>query len=370
MAHNVWIENGKAHAAFGSNKAPWWDLEGTSSTVVSGLLTAKEMLHAAGQDWLVEKRQLSWAKTAKDIRPVDAYGIFRKTDDVMLGVVTDFYKVIQNHEAFDFSDALVEAVGGAHYEAAGCLDGGKMIWTLVKIPQEMLILGKDLHKIYLLFTTRHDGKGSAIAKIVEERVVCHNTLDMALREGGTYCRVGHFGNTKGKLDGARKLMSSVTGQVQSLEQKLNILAQRKLDKKTFLAVLDALYPPSKVEVEARSAAAQAHATIRENKLAEIAGLFESNDKNAFPEIRGTAYNLLNAVIEYTDHHAGTDAARSKSALFGAGSDLKQDALEVILETTAGAKEVNTKIVSKPMAASILDDVVETTSTRKTSKARA
>jgi phage/plasmid-like protein (TIGR03299 family) len=341
MAHNIWIDaKGTEHAAY-AREAAWHGL----GTVVDHLMTAQETMKAAGLDWAVDKRQLSWNGA-----PVDAYGIFRQTDDAMLGVVTDFYKPIQNADGFKNVDLLIETVGGAHYEAAGALGKGEQIWCLARIPVELQIKGTDdKSEVFLLCNTRHDGKGSMIVKIVTTRVVCQNTLDIALREGGSFFRVGHFGNTQKKMTAARELMADITGTVKSLEEKMNILAARKMTKQTFVTVLDKLFPPSEIEIEARSSAAQAAATRREEKLAEIAGLFSSNDKNAFPEIRGTAYNMLNAITEYTDHYSGNDNTRARSAMFGAGQQLKHAALETILEVTADAPvhSIGTAVMDAP-----------------------
>lgn len=341
MAHNIWIDGkGIEHAAY-ARVAAWHGL----GTVVPHLMTAKETMDAAGLNWNVDKRQLSWNNA-----PVDAYGIFRDTDNEMLGVVTDFYKPIQNAEGFKNLDLLIEAVGGAHYEAAGALGKGESVWALAKVPTELRIKGTDdKSDVYLLCATRHDGKGSMMTKIVTTRVVCQNTLDIALNEGGAFFRIGHFGNVQNKMKDARKIMGDVIGSVKSLEEKMNLLARRKMTKATFVGVLDALFPPTETEKEAISAAAQAAATRREEKLAEIAGLFQSNDNGAFPELRGTAYNMLNAVTEYTDHFAGNENTRGRSAMFGAGQQLKARALDTILEMTADAPEhhIGTAVLDAP-----------------------
>lgn len=368
MAHNIYVDkNNVAHAAY-AIKPAWHNL----GVVVDHLMTAAETMKAAGLDWQVEKRQLSWVPKKGNALLVDAYGVFRKTDDEMLGVVTDFYKPIQNADGFKNVDMLLESVEGAHYEAAGALGSGEKIWCLARVPLELKIKGTDdKSEVYLLCMTRHDGKGSMIVKIVTTRVVCQNTLDIALSEGGQFFRVGHFGDVNKKMKAARDLMSDITGQLRSLEEKMNILAQRKVTKETFLAVMDKLFPPSETELAQRSAAQKAHSTMRDNKLAEIAGLFESNDKNAIPEIKGTAYNLLNSIVEWTDHRAGNDQTRAASAMFGAGHKLKDEALEVIMEATDGAP-VN-KLLHRTQVAtgsSVLDDVVDATSTRKLARARA
>lgn len=108
-------------------------------------------------------------------------------------------------------------------------------------------------------------------------------------------------------------------------------------------------------------------------MLEVANLYESNDNNAFPEIRGTAYNLLNAVTEYTDHHSGVrqterrsgmtqDQIRAENAMFGTGAALKEDALEIILETTAGDKRKVEKVYvdqsSPSSTGGLLDSIID------------
>ena len=235
MAHNIWTDKaGKEHAAF-AIEAAWHKL----GVVLPNLMTAKEAMKAAGLDWEVEKRPLFWVDKNSEATETDAFGVFRNSDDEMLGVVTDFYKPIQNADGFKHVEILVEAVNGAHYSAAGALGKGEQVWCLAKIPLELRIKGTDdKSDTYLLFSTRHDGKGSAICKIVVTRVVCQNTFDMAMRENGSFFRVSHFGDVGKKMKAAQDLMKDVTGQLRSLEEKMNILAQRKMDKASFLAVMD------------------------------------------------------------------------------------------------------------------------------------
>lgn len=127
------------------------------------------------------------------------------------------------------------------------------------------------------------------------------------------------------------------------------------------AVMDRLFPKPEGKDQ--------NTTRRENILADVLSLYESNDNNAFPSIRGTAYNLLNAVTEYTDHYRtaritdaregySVDQARAENAVVGTGERLKTQALEVILESTAGAP-VHSVIQSRPIpgTGSLLDAVL-------------
>ena len=100
----------------------------------------------------------------------------RNTDQNVLGIVTDRYKVVQNDEAFKFTDDLLGA--GVRYETAGSLQDGKRIWLLAKLPQEYIIGGEQISP-YLVFTNTHDGSGAIKVAVTPVRVVCSNTLNLA-----------------------------------------------------------------------------------------------------------------------------------------------------------------------------------------------
>jgi phage/plasmid-like protein (TIGR03299 family) len=170
-------------------------------------------------------------------------------------------------------------------------------------------------------------------KLVDERVVCNNTLQVALRESGMAIRIKHTTNAKTRMDSALRLMSSVVGQAKDIKSKMERLANAKLTRESVNHILDRLFPPTKDE--------KANQTRRDNILVDVLGLYAQNDKNAFPSIAGTGYNLFNAVTEYADHFRtargqGSEPqqvamARAESAMFGSGEKLKTQALTVILE---------------------------------------
>jgi hypothetical protein len=120
-----------------------------------------------------------------------------------------------------------------------------------------------------------------------------------------------------------------------MERKLNMLAQKRVTKESLNSIMDRLFPQRKGEdgVETSS-------TRRTNILADILSIYEVNDGNRFPEQRGTAYNLLNAITNYTDHSRSTKGdMRSESALFGSGDKLKTSALQIIMDAAQGMPEV-------------------------------
>ena len=186
------------------------------------------------------------------------------------------------------------------------------------------------------FVTGHDGSLSHQYRIVLTRVVCQNTLTAALSERTrAKLTIRHTKNAGTKLDGVHEALASLRGDMLSVEEKLNTLATRRVTREAMETVLDRLFPKPKSD----DGAEKESSTRRKNVLADILAMYESNDVDAFPEQCGTAYNLLNAVVEYTDHarssRGGNGNGRAESAMFGSGERLKAQAMDVILETANG-----------------------------------
>jgi phage/plasmid-like protein (TIGR03299 family) len=362
MAHDLnYNEVAKRHAYFGVKKAAWHHL----GVTVDQALSWEDAMGQALLDWEVEKYQFNSSLTGL---AVDAYGIYRADTKDFLGAVGGNYTPIQNRYAFSFVDAILEADGHAHYESAGALGKGERIWCLAKVNGEIRIQGTDdTSNTYLLFTTSHDGSLAATCKLTTVRVVCNNTLARALTGKGAQMRVKHTQGAKGRLEEARRLMTGVNVQVKDIETKFNELAQRAVTKESFTSVMKQLFGDWEIP--------GANTTRTENKIKEIAQLFRSNDKDTIPEIKGSAYNLLNAITEYTDHYSPfrkteardgmtDDAIRSENALFGTGAALKEQALEVIYNTTSNdpRREIVRAYVTVPempaAGGSLIDSIID------------
>jgi phage/plasmid-like protein (TIGR03299 family) len=339
--HNLEIVDGKASMVY--NKQ-WGNLWHELGTAVEGAMTAEQALELSHQNFQVERFQLEY-----DGKPVDAYGLFRTDTMTILGTCTDKYVPIQNVTQFDVIDTLLETSSGAHYDTAGVLGRGEKVWALARIPEADINVGNDKHETYLLATTTHDRTEAFIVKLVSIRVVCQNTLSMALSRNGSMTRIRHSRQAMDRLEAAKDYLKMVAKNAHTLQEKLDILAGRKMTKESYISVMDRLFPIRK-DAEGEIIGE----THRNNILGEIIRLYESNDRNAYPEFKGTAYNLLNAVTEYTDHlrsgrmtedreAAGYSlkAVRAESALFGSGETLKERALEIILEDTKGNPVIST-----------------------------
>lgn len=333
MGHNISHASGRAEF-FAANQPAWHGL----GTIVKGTRTWAEAIKLAGLNWLAEKRQLEYKG-----KPVDAFGIFRSDTHHFLGAVGKKYTVIQNKDVFTMLDALVEVAGGAHYEAAGALGVGERIWALVKVPEEIIIKGTDDRtKMYLLGTNPHDGTGCNIYKMTGTRVVCENTMNIALSlDTKSELRIRHTKSFDEKMVEARKVLVGIRQEVKGLQDKLNFLKSKKLTQETMQTVLYRLFPNlDKSEVQ-------------KNQARDVLTIYENNDGNKFPTERGTALNLYNAVTNWVDHDrtvrvatamktgehdndkAVVDVARARSAMFGTGNHFKDAALENILSVVGG-----------------------------------
>lgn len=361
MAHNIATIDG-ASAVFTARQAAWHQL----GTTTPDCQTWEQAMHLAHLDWPVVLKDLYSRDTNNVVAKIESFkSVWRGNGSpACLGVVGKDFQPIQNREAFDFVDSLLGAADGAHYESAGALGQGETIWVLARVPgADIRIAGTDdKSESYLLFATGHAGNMSAVAKLTSVRVVCQNTLNVALSHAGSVFKVKHTKSAQQKLQNAKEAMAGVVTDAKHLEEKLNALAQRRMTKDSMLAVLDRLFPENK------QAGSQGR---RESILAQVLERFEANDGDVIPQIRGTAYNLLNAVTEYTDHFrtaritegkAGmtTEQARAQAAVFGTGEKLKTEALQVILQETAGGPQVGwTEFHGKPIEGpeGLLDKIV-------------
>lgn len=302
----------------------------------------QQLLASAGADFEVIKKQLEYLG-----KRVEAYGTFRVdaelpkglTEDTsvkvksaatgvskwltFLGTVGKDYEVIQHTQGFEMLDNLVGSINGAHYETMGTLDFGRVVWGQID-PQLSIKVGDDETNIYLTFLTSHDGsKGFEIFE-TGVRAVCRNTVRLAqLKRLAARLRVKHTKNAQTRIDNLSAEIAEIRDVAMTMQERLNFLAKRKVTRESMTSIMDRLFPKSKDKEES--------STRRENIISDVLALYEYNDGGVFKEQKDTAYNLLNAITEYTDHVRSTKGdGRALSAVMGSGDKLKTQALELIL----------------------------------------
>lgn len=302
---------------YNDREVPWHGL----GTPVDGLVTAKEAIQSAELDWTVSRQPVFTGEGSE----IDGYArINRDSDGATFGIVGSKYEPIQNAEAFDFMDTLVDS-GEAKYETAGSLKGGRVVWMLAEVPRGVYVAGEE-HRPYLLLANNHDGSGSCKVTATPVRVVCCNTLAMALGQAVNTVRIRHTGNVNGKIAQAREVLRIGFDYFEQFETVGDGLATRRFSEAEFARFLDSLLP---VPEDAKNAKRV------EAKRSDVARLyFESPN---LENVRGTAWAAYNAVAEYADHYAevrGTKSdqdeadARTYRAWFRPA--MKDKALEVAL----------------------------------------
>lgn len=225
MAANV-------ESMFYVRQAPWHGLGNN----VQEALTSVEALEQAGLNWKVVQRKI-YTDSLMEIPGFKAN--IRETDNQVLGVVTDRYKIVQNHEAFAFTDELLGE--GVKYETAGSLQHGRKVWMLAKLPEQYIISG-DRISPYLVFSNSHDGSGSIKVAMTPIRVVCQNTLNLAINNAKRMWTTIHTGNVKSKLDEAKKTLLLAEHYMDKLGAEVDRLNRIKLPDHKVLEYMELLLP--------------------------------------------------------------------------------------------------------------------------------
>lgn len=248
--------------------------------------TSADALHLAGLDWNVEQKNIQLCGGSK----VPGYKAnVRSTDGKVLGVVSDRYRIVQNADAFEFTDSIIG--GDVRYETAGSLNGGKKIWLLAKLP-ETEIAG-DRTEPYLCFSNTHDGSGAVRVCMTPIRVVCNNTLNLALDSAKRTWSVRHTGSLQNKRHEARACLRMANTYMGALAEKADRMANTTITRDQLNRILDELFPVDE------------HSTEREKQNVkklrdEYMVCYFAPDLIKF---RDTAWGAYNAMSDMITHNA-------------------------------------------------------------------
>jgi phage/plasmid-like protein (TIGR03299 family) len=304
---------------FTVREKPWHGL----GEVLEDTPNSAEALRASGLDWTVQQHRISvMSDSNSEARLIEGYvGNVRSSDGSVLGIVTDRYKVVQNHEAFAFTDLLV-GDGDVRYETAGSLKGGRQVWMLARMNRSMSLLG-DAFEPYLCFINSHDGTGAVRVLMTPIRVVCQNTLNIALRGARRSWSTPHVGDIAQRLAVAQSTLELADRYIVRLEEEADHLAQQPVSADRFEEILESLLP-----LESGSSP-RAKASV----LAQREGIVRAYGADDLERFRGTAWGVLNAVSDYVGHTTPRrQSATYKSnrwAKLAAGDSLFDDAYELL-----------------------------------------
>ena len=266
---------------FSVREKPWHGL----GIVVEKALSSRDALKQAGLDWHVEQRDLF--TTAGKVDGFKAN--IRSTDDAVLGVVTDRYKIVQNEEAFAFTDNLLGE--GVKYETAGSLQGGKKVWLLARLPREYIMSGERISP-YLVFSNTHDGSGAVRVAVTPIRVVCNNTLNLALNTASRSFSMVHTGDIKGKINEAKQTLLMADAYMEELGREFERLRNHSLTEKQVKEYIEQLLP---IEKDASFVTAKNIKKLRDDIRLRY---YEAPD---LKRLGDNAYRFINAVSDFATH---------------------------------------------------------------------
>jgi phage/plasmid-like protein (TIGR03299 family) len=313
MAHLLESENGET--AFASLREPAWHGLGT---VFTEEVSTNEMLKKAKlNDWNVRLEDVAipaGMDSDKGYSFVVRDNPFTKGNKDVLGVVGERYVPLQNEELFDFADNLLD--NGGRWETAGSIKKGRIVFGSLALERETVIDPNgvsDKVNTYLLVNTSHDGSISIQASITPVRVVCANTLNLALGNrgrGGSVkqsFKIRHTQTASGKVAVAREALGLANAYMDEFDKLANEMIQTEVDKKKFDEIVLALYPKPKDE-------AKGAISRWENKIDLINDIYVGQFNNT---ISGTAWGVANALTERLDWYRTGRNGKTESVLAGA-----------------------------------------------------
>ncbi len=225
MAHEV-------ETMFYTRQKPWHGL----GERVDEALCSVDALKIGGLNWTVGQKQV-FIDEGLEIQGFKAN--VRSKDNKVLGIVSDRYRVVQNSEAFEFTDSLFNE--GVRYETAGSLQEGRKVWLLAKLPETFKVAGDDVD-CYLVFSNSHDGSGAIRVAITPIRVVCQNTLNLAIHDAKRIWSTVHVGDLNQKLDEAKKTLLLSEHYMYKLKIEGEVLSRISIPDKKVMEYIEQLIP--------------------------------------------------------------------------------------------------------------------------------
>ncbi len=307
-----------------AGQVPW---HGLGTYVGDEPVTSAVALKESGLDWEVNKVPL---KTVFETPITTHVAIERSTDSKVLGIVGSKYEPLQNRDAFSMLDSLVDG-GDMRYHTAGSLRGGQRVWLLGKFGSQEVVKGDRVDEFVFLYNS-HDGSSAVRAIPTTVRVVCANTVAMALSEARgrkiNGLTVRHTTNMADRLSQAANILG-FSREIASAEAEVNkFLASLSISNAKWNDFLNELVP-NRGELEEGQ-----YDTRRNNVRVELTDLFENGIGTDIEGVRGTAWGAFNAVTEYVNHHSTVkshkDGLRFENVMFGTGADMMAKARKILV----------------------------------------
>jgi phage/plasmid-like protein (TIGR03299 family) len=285
---------------------------------------------SAGMDWAIQESEVRFISGQNGIGMINAFPeqkvLYRSDTKGPLAVVSKRNQVVQPGEILEFYRDLTE-VGGFELETAGVLREGRKFWALAKTGQSMTLKGRDRVDGYLLLATACDGTLATTAQFTSVRVVCNNTLAIALGDTNGAVKVPH--RSQFDASAVKRQLGITVSSWDGFVARMKALVERPVDPDTVEGLLR--------RVLTYSAQSGSVNVVNEQAVKTVSALYDGGGKGALlASSRGTAWGLLNSVTEYVDYHrrARSEDHRRDAAWFGQGAQIKQRAWDEVMKLVA------------------------------------
>jgi phage/plasmid-like protein (TIGR03299 family) len=247
--------------------------------------------------------------------------LYRSDTKTALSVVSNKYQVVQPREILEFYRDLTE-ISGFELETAGVLKEGRKVWALAKTNQSTTLKGNDVINAYLLLATACDGSLATTAQFTSVRVVCNNTLAVALNNSSNAVKVPH--NTNFDAQAVKRQLGISVASWDAFMYRMKTLSERKVKSHEAMNYFLKVFTDPSTTATGLS---------NERAIKKVQELYDGRGKGAeLSSSKDTAFGLLNSITEYVDHEKRSKTVdhRLESAWFGQGATLKQKALDQAL----------------------------------------
>jgi len=288
----------------------------------------------AGMNWRIEAADVRFAaRGGADVDVIRAFPeqkvLYRSDTKAPLAIVSKRYQVVQPAEILEFYRDLTD-IGGFELETAGVLKEGRKFWALARTGQSVSLQGRDKVDGYLLLATACDGTLATTAQFTSVRVVCNNTLAIALTKGTGAVKVPH--RSQFDAQAVKRQLGIAIASWDDFMMQMKALSECRVNARTTEAFLQRVLTYPAATVTDRSAT-----VVNDRAVKSVQELFAGRGKGSnLASAAGTAWGLVNSVTEFVDHHrrARSDDNRLDAAWFGQGAILKQKAWEEALRLIA------------------------------------
>lgn len=285
----------------------------------------------AGMDWKIEQSEVRYITGSNNhVGVINAFPeqkvLYRSDTKLPLAVVSRRFQIVQPGEILEFYRDLT-ACNGFELETAGVLREGRKFWALARTGQSITLKGRDRVKGYLLLATACDGTLATTAQFTSVRVVCNNTLRVALGNGNGAIKVPH--RSQFDPDVVKRQLGITVSSWDGFVARMKALVDRPVEPGSVEGLLR--------RVLTYQGQDQKVAVVNEQAVANVRALYEGAGRGALlASSRGTAWGLLNSVTEFVDHHrrARSDDHRRDAAWFGQGAQVKQRAWDEVMKLVA------------------------------------